>query len=225
MRYARGFSPLVTVIVVLVLIAGVAAVWYFSPHAAAPLSENSGQAPSTVSTDSPQASSGQALVAGGDRDSHGCIGSAGYEWCEAKQKCLRQWEEQCGPAALDPAFNALVAIRAADSGIFGYATSTAFEWRLAGNATTTIGGFAITATGAHASDQDAARKYFTDSGFTQSIPNEAGGPTGGLEGYEKGALACALEFAFTDVTTYPDRPIRVNSDAQDITVSCGISNL
>lgn len=32
---------------------------------------------------------------GGDRDEHGCIGSAGYSWCEAKQKCLRNWEEKC----------------------------------------------------------------------------------------------------------------------------------
>jgi putative hemolysin len=34
-------------------------------------------------------------IVGGDRDSHGCIGSAGYSWCEAKQKCLRVWEEKC----------------------------------------------------------------------------------------------------------------------------------
>lgn len=32
---------------------------------------------------------------GGDRDEHGCIGSAGYTWCESKQKCLRVWEEDC----------------------------------------------------------------------------------------------------------------------------------
>ncbi|MFH0861630.1 MAG: serpin family protein [Candidatus Altiarchaeota archaeon] len=32
---------------------------------------------------------------GGDRDAHGCLGSAGYSWCEAKQKCLRVWEEEC----------------------------------------------------------------------------------------------------------------------------------
>ncbi len=32
---------------------------------------------------------------GGDRDEHGCIPSAGYSWCEAKQKCLRVWEESC----------------------------------------------------------------------------------------------------------------------------------
>lgn len=32
-------------------------------------------------------------VLGGDRDEHGCISSAGYSWCDEKQKCLRTWEE------------------------------------------------------------------------------------------------------------------------------------
>jgi hypothetical protein len=38
----------------------------------------------------------QTLV-GGDRDAHGCILSAGYSWCDIKQKCLRTWEEPCAP--------------------------------------------------------------------------------------------------------------------------------
>ncbi|NDV75302.1 hypothetical protein [Burkholderia cenocepacia] len=29
---------------------------------------------------------------GGDRDAHGCIGSAGYAWCERTQQCERPWE-------------------------------------------------------------------------------------------------------------------------------------
>lgn len=32
---------------------------------------------------------------GGDKDEHGCLGPAGYTWCEEKQKCLRVWEEAC----------------------------------------------------------------------------------------------------------------------------------
>ncbi len=46
-------------------------------------------------------------LVGGDKDSHGCIGSAGYMWCEAKTKCLRIWEEPCWPevtTALQQAF-------------------------------------------------------------------------------------------------------------------------
>lgn len=37
-------------------------------------------------------------IVGGDKDIHGCIGSAGYSWCEVKSKCLRVWEEKCEEA-------------------------------------------------------------------------------------------------------------------------------
>ncbi len=43
---------------------------------------------------------GQQMV-GGDADEHGCIGSAGYSWCEPKAKCLRLWEENCEDSAAD----------------------------------------------------------------------------------------------------------------------------
>jgi hypothetical protein len=29
---------------------------------------------------------------GGDRDAHGCIGSAGYVWCARETACVRSWE-------------------------------------------------------------------------------------------------------------------------------------
>lgn len=29
---------------------------------------------------------------GADRDAHGCIGSAGYAWCEREAACVRPWE-------------------------------------------------------------------------------------------------------------------------------------
>jgi len=34
-------------------------------------------------------------IVGNDRDEHGCIGSAGYTWCNEKLKCIRTWEEGC----------------------------------------------------------------------------------------------------------------------------------
>jgi len=37
-------------------------------------------------------------LVGNDRDEHGCLGSAGYSWCEVKNKCLRTWEEKCESA-------------------------------------------------------------------------------------------------------------------------------
>ena len=32
---------------------------------------------------------------GSDRDEHGCIGSAGYVWCNITQQCVRPWEFNC----------------------------------------------------------------------------------------------------------------------------------
>jgi len=39
------------------------------------------------------------VIVGGDKDIHGCLGPAGYSWCEAKNKCLRVWEEKCEASA------------------------------------------------------------------------------------------------------------------------------
>ena len=40
---------------------------------------------------------------GGETDEHGCLPTAGYTWCEAEQKCLRLWEENCPPDYADEA--------------------------------------------------------------------------------------------------------------------------
>ncbi|VVC72138.1 Uncharacterised protein [uncultured archaeon] len=38
-----------------------------------------------------------AAVPGAPVDVHGCRPAAGYAWCEFKAKCIRTWEEECGP--------------------------------------------------------------------------------------------------------------------------------
>jgi len=38
-----------------------------------------------------QKANNEALV-GADKDSHGCIGSAGYLWCAKENQCARPWE-------------------------------------------------------------------------------------------------------------------------------------
>ncbi|MFH1077739.1 MAG: hypothetical protein V1745_00440 [Patescibacteria group bacterium] len=53
------------------------------------------QSPSPISPDQGVPTEQTAPVVGGDRDEHGCIGSAGYRWCEPKGACLRFWETPC----------------------------------------------------------------------------------------------------------------------------------
>ncbi len=43
------------------------------------------------------------VMVGNDSDAHGCKASAGYGWCEAKQKCLRAWDENCTNAIVPKA--------------------------------------------------------------------------------------------------------------------------
>ncbi len=54
---------------------------------------------------------------GGDRDAHGCIGSAGYSWCESTNRCQRPWEEKCPETAPPPTEHSAVRIR---SNIYGF---------------------------------------------------------------------------------------------------------
>lgn len=51
--------------------------------------------------EAPKAEGNSTPILGADRDSHGCIPSAGYQWCDALQKCIRPWEENC-TAAVSP---------------------------------------------------------------------------------------------------------------------------
>lgn len=38
---------------------------------------------------------GKVKTIGGEKDEGGCYISAGYSWCEVKDKCVREWEEPC----------------------------------------------------------------------------------------------------------------------------------
>lgn len=73
----------------------------------------------------------QAQIVGGDRDEHGCIGSAGYTWCEAKQKCFRSWEEECVTASTSPASIAAPAPAKSDSDITGSSEESGIKAALA----------------------------------------------------------------------------------------------
>jgi maltose-binding protein MalE len=82
----------IIIAVLIVLVLAVAGYFAFQNNIAkAPNDLNSG---SDVSGNSANSDSPANLV-GGDRDEHGCIGSAGYSWCAPKNKCLRVWEEKC----------------------------------------------------------------------------------------------------------------------------------
>jgi len=71
------------IVVMLLLVLGIGGYYFYQKQ------PNQELSPSETPTPSNQ------VIVGGDRDEHGCIGSAGYSWCEPKNKCLRIWEEAC----------------------------------------------------------------------------------------------------------------------------------
>ena len=63
-----------------------------------PSSPEPGQGPQLEGNDSALGPNSPPALAGGDSDSHGCIASAGYIWCQTLNKCIRSWEENCTSA-------------------------------------------------------------------------------------------------------------------------------
>lgn len=52
---------------------------------------------------------------GGDRDSHGCIDSAGYTWCEVRKECIRLWEKGIRMESADGSTRSAFIVFAPDS--------------------------------------------------------------------------------------------------------------
>jgi len=154
---------------------------------------------------------------GGDRDEHGCIGSAGYTWCEPKKKCLRKWEEPCtGEAAFDLLTNLKNSIKIDFSGI-GIKT---IQWLTAKNPIS-LKAKSISASGIPDTNLSKINSFFEEQGFIQDNYNAADGPTAGLEGWTKANMVCQVEKKYTDVdSSNPNAPVTVLSNKIDIQVSC-----
>lgn len=91
MNNQKGIAivPLVIIIIVVVVIAGAA--WILTTQKEE--TNTNIKITNTNAAANTEINSNQLL--GGDTDEHGCKPSAGYSWCESKQKCLRIWEEEC----------------------------------------------------------------------------------------------------------------------------------
>ena len=65
----------------------------------------------------------QQQLLGADRDSHGCIASAGYVWSGAAQACVRLWESgialrACAPEASDVAAYVVLSADGTEAEVF-----------------------------------------------------------------------------------------------------------
>lgn len=94
----NGFSSVLIFILVLAVFLIAGGSYYFGTQ------KNSGTIPTPIP---------EQKKVGSDKDEHGCIGSAGYSWCEIKQKCLRSWEEICNDITPVPTVDETATLKSA----------------------------------------------------------------------------------------------------------------
>lgn len=170
----------------------------------------------------PPADNNSTGLVGNDSDEHGCVASAGYMWCEQKQKCLRVFEEFCGDAVA-----AIVADIKDNTGVeLGAPEETEFNWIVGRDDTiadATIAGLMYSADSVKMADYDKVEKYLNDT-FGLEKYNIADGVVGGLRGYYAGYMACQLNFRHKEMTQSPDSPSEPVGDSLKVTLACGFFN-
>lgn len=89
----RNITPVIAIVVGFIGLIGVGYMFWYT-FQTTKTNKNTNVATNTAVVNNAVSNTNDALL-GGDADEHGCIGSAGYTWCELKNKCLRTWEEAC----------------------------------------------------------------------------------------------------------------------------------
>jgi len=154
----------------------------------------------------------QDKLIGGQTDEHGCIGPAGYSWCEAKQKCLRPWEEYCGASEKDPVFSFMNTIRTNYNTEFSYIEDKNFNWKVASDsAPEDVDGLSMTSDNVTKANLQKIQEFFIEQKFLEDPLNIASGTLTGVKGYKKDKMVCLNKTEFSSA----------DSSTGLLTVSCG----
>lgn len=155
-------------------------------------------------------------IVGDDMDEHGCIGSAGYRWCEAKQECLRLWEVKCDENQMHETIQALGDDLVNNTSIESLRFNEAkFDW-LAENEIIEVNGLTVVFENAPGGLYHEIGDYLKSVGFESDIYNMRDGTITGGEGYRNGLTVCQLSIELTPVDEANlDGPVRLS-------LSCGL---
>lgn len=159
---------------------------------------------------------------GGDKDENNCIASAGYSWCEAKEKCLRVFEEFCP----DEVTGLVDSIKKESDVELVYAGEKTFNW-IAGNedaiTDAAVSGVSYSANGVSLSDYNKVEQFFNNN-YEMDNYNIADGVAGGLRGYYVNYLACNLNFRHAEMKENSDGLSEPVGDNIGVTLDCGYFN-
>jgi len=159
---------------------------------------------------------------GGETDSHGCLGSAGYQWCQATQSCLRTFEEFCSDAvqSLTVAIETNVGVKLSRIG------EKTLNWRVSSGTDKIL--LNIPAVSYGASDLTnahvtAINQYLGTVGQI-SIDNVAGGVSAGLKGYYYHYMACTFNFQHNNLVENSFGIMEPEGDSFTTELTCGFFN-
>ncbi|MBU2592655.1 MAG: hypothetical protein ABH867_04715 [Patescibacteria group bacterium] len=164
-------------------------------------------------------------IVGGDKDEHGCIGSAGYAWCQAKEKCIREWEEPCDN---EEVFDLFSRMKDSLSESFSGIAKVDFNWNVEGEkegkAVKTeilpVSGEGISATEIASGKISEIESFLKDNGFSVDVYNVSAGTIGSAAGYQKGKTVCLITEALSGFNP-EESMIPTITGKSDIKVSCG----
>lgn len=164
-------------------------------------------------------------VVGADEDEKGCILSAGYSWCEEKQKCLRPWEEECeGDQITDylldlkTYFLENLEISFSSIGNNNFAWKTKFPKDSGGSQLIQVKSKFIQTINVPAYLKKLVTDYFEGLGFATSPENSFFETNSGSQGFIKDRYVCIL--SWERAANYTQE----SSVNYNITVSCGSIN-
>ncbi|MBU4452721.1 hypothetical protein KKH24_00490 [Patescibacteria group bacterium] len=168
------------------------------------------------------------VIIGGDSDEHGCIGSAGYLWCEARQECLRIWETKCDDAQMEFEISTFVSDLGDQLGInFGEQLDASFEWFTEQDGDYTSEAVqALSYTIDPVSDEvySLIRTTLMDFGFENDQYNVSSGTVVGAEGFKRGITVCQLRYELKVDANGIDEFIEgdLNDYPRSLTLTCGL---
>ena len=174
----------------------------------------------------PEDGCGEEKIIGGQRDKHGCLGPAGYTWCESKQKCLREWEEPCEQEEI---FNLLKELEKETRIDFSGIVKTEFVWRIesekVGKAQKTeelaIKGKGFDAEEISEEEHKSIKAFFMDNGFEVDVYNVTDATIAGSAGYKKGQVVCLVIGGASGYREAIGQWIPPEPDIKDVEVKCG----
>ena len=158
---------------------------------------------------------------GGKKDEHGCMLMAGYTWCEAEQKCLREWEEPCEQ---EEVFNLLTELKDSTKIKFSGIHDAELEWIVGVDpkiAEETVAGKGFDVERISSEQYNSLYPFFIDNGFATDIYNFTAGAISELIGYSKGKAVCTVAGGLTGYREAEDQWIPPETDKWDVIIKCG----